>query len=55
MWVLKKPIIRNEKHPLFYIMYCFIGMEDGWMKYDRLDYGICVEILKRTGYIEWQQ
>lgn len=55
MWIwLKKPP-QEETHPLYWICYCFIGTEDGWIEYDNLDFGLCTEILKRMGYIKWQK
>ena len=55
MWKWIKTPPNEETHPLNWVCYTFIGIEDGWIEYDYLDYNICQEILKRMGYIEWQK
>jgi len=55
MWKWIKMPPSEETHPLYWVCYIFIGIEDGWIEYDYFDYNICQEILKRMGYIEWQK
>ncbi len=55
MWIWKKRPPQETNHPFYWVCYCFIGTEDGWIEFDYLDYNLCKEILKRMGYIEWQK
>ncbi len=59
MWIWKKKPPSNENHLLYWLCYWHIGTEDGWIYYktrqDQIEFEIVCKILKKMGYIEWQQ
>ncbi len=42
----------SESHPLYWLLYDFIGMMDGWIKYNHKKFLTCVEILEINGWIK---
>ena len=44
---------QNPKHPLYWYGYDFIGMRDGWIRFNKERYNECQRILENNGWIKW--
>lgn len=51
--IFNYPIDINENNPLYYVLYDFIGMQDGWIIFNYERYNECKEILEDKGWIKW--
>ena len=43
----------DEYNTLYYVLYDFIGMHDGWIIFNYERYNECKKILKDKGWIKW--
>lgn len=51
--IFNYPININENNPLYYVLYDFIGMQDGWIIFNYERYNECKEKLEDKGWIKW--
>lgn len=47
------PVNIKGNNPLYYVLYDFIGMQDGWIIFNYERYNECKEILEDKGWIKW--
>lgn len=43
----------SKENPLYYVLYDFIGMYDGWIVFNQNRYNECQKLLEEKGWIKW--
>lgn len=51
--IFNYPIDIDGNNPLYYVLYDFIGMYDGWIVFNYNRYNECKKILEDKGWIKW--